>query len=564
MLKIGTVLYGQYRILKVIGRGGMSTVYLALDIRSRKYWAIKEVLKRGKAKNDEIAENGLIAEAKLIERLDHNALPRIIGIYDEGSTIYIIMDYIEGDSMDKILQERGVQSEEDVINYAMQICDVLSYPHNQKPPIIYRDMKPSNIMLKPDGNVKLIDFGIAREYKVHNIHDTTVLGTRGYAPPEQYVSQTDARSDIYALGMTMFNMLTCIDPTRIIINTPVRQYDQRISKGLGKIIDKCLQPAVENRYQNCADLMYDLQHPELITKGYKKKQKRKLGTFIAAAALAGVMAISGFVFNSMSVNEYNNEYETLINVGKYEEAVAIYPDNPEAYSAMLDEFGDDNVFTQNESNRFLGIFNANKVYFDTTDREVADLYYKAGMLYMNYYDVTSYSTKVNSAFPYFDFLVNTYEPSAAGSGDTAAGAAYVDENESVYQADIAECYYHVTNMYKNYLSENGKEEVSQRALQELVNNITICFNNIENAGAFDRLMIYNCVFDYIYANRNQFTAYLDRATVIGLFDRAYEEAMSLQNVVTKQYSKDIINNMKALYPSYYEGINNTYNRADEG
>ena len=96
--------------------------------------------------------------------------------------------------------------------WAMQLCDALSYLHSQNPPIIYRDMKPANVMLKPEGNIKIIDFGIAREYKEQNLADTTVLGTKGYAPPEQYSGQTDPRSDIFALGMTMHHLLTGMDP----------------------------------------------------------------------------------------------------------------------------------------------------------------------------------------------------------------------------------------------------------------------------------------------------------------------------------------------------------------
>lgn len=212
MTHVGTVIEGKYEILKEIGRGGMSVVYLANDTHLNRNWAVKEVRKKGNGKNDEIVVNSLLAEANMVKRLDHPALPRIVDIIDNGSTIYIVMDFIEGESLDKILNEYGAQPEDKVIEWAMQICDVLSYLHSQKPPIIYRDMKPANLMLKPNGNISIIDFGIAREYKEQNLADTTVLGTKGYAPPEQYSGQTDPRSDIFALGMTMHHLLTGIDP----------------------------------------------------------------------------------------------------------------------------------------------------------------------------------------------------------------------------------------------------------------------------------------------------------------------------------------------------------------
>lgn len=151
---IGTVIDGKYEILKQIGKGGMSIVYLAMDKHLNKQWAVKEIKKTANGKNEEVVVNSLITEANLMKKLDHPALPRIVDIIDNGQTIYVVMDYIEGESLDKVLDEFGAQPEDEVINWAIQICDALSYLHNQRPPIIYRDMKPANVMLKPDGNVK--------------------------------------------------------------------------------------------------------------------------------------------------------------------------------------------------------------------------------------------------------------------------------------------------------------------------------------------------------------------------------------------------------------------------
>ena len=141
---IGTVIEGKYEILKLIGTGGMSYVYLAMDKRLNKQWAVKEIKKTANGKNDEIIENSLLTEANLMKKLDHPALPRIVDIIDNGETIYVIMDYIEGESLDKILCEYGAQPQELVIDWAKQVCDALQYLHSQNPPIIYRDMKPSD------------------------------------------------------------------------------------------------------------------------------------------------------------------------------------------------------------------------------------------------------------------------------------------------------------------------------------------------------------------------------------------------------------------------------------
>lgn len=307
MAEIGSVIDGKYEILTEIGHGGMSVVYLAMDTHLNKQWAVKEIKKKGSGKNDEIVVNSLLAEANMMKRLDHPSLPRIVDIIDNGITIYVVMDYIEGESLDKILAEYGAQPEELVIGWAKQLCDALSYLHSQKPPIIYRDMKPANVMLKPEGNIKIIDFGIAREYKEQSLADTTVLGTKGYAPPEQYSGQTDARSDIYALGMTMHHLLTGIDPRTGEAYAPVRMWNPEVSEGMEMIIDKCVQPAAEHRYQNCQDLLYDLEHPELITRDYKRKQKRKLNCFITSVTLAVVMVISGVVCNIVSTRMNNSD-----------------------------------------------------------------------------------------------------------------------------------------------------------------------------------------------------------------------------------------------------------------
>ena len=186
MITIGSVVDGKYEILKLIGQGGMSKVYLAMDKRLNKQWAVKEIEKKARDKNNQVIIQSAIVEANMIKKLDHPCLPRIVDIIDNGNVIYVIMDYIEGEPLDKVLNEYGAQPQDAVIDWAKQLCEALEYLHTRKPPIIYRDMKPANIMLKPDGYLKLIDFGIAREYKEQNLADTVSLGTKGYAAPEQF------------------------------------------------------------------------------------------------------------------------------------------------------------------------------------------------------------------------------------------------------------------------------------------------------------------------------------------------------------------------------------------
>lgn len=555
MAEIGSVIDGKYEILTEIGHGGMSVVYLAMDTHLNKQWAVKEIKKRGKAKTDEIVVNSLLAEANLMKRLDHPALPRIVDIIDNGVTIYVVMDYIEGESLDKILSEFGAQPEELVIGWAKQLCDALSYLHSQKPPIIYRDMKPANVMLKPEGNIKIIDFGIAREYKEQNLSDTTVLGTKGYAPPEQYNGQTDARSDIYALGMTMHHLLTGVDPRKGEAYAPVRVYNPELSEGIEIIINKCVQPAAENRYQSCADLLYDLEHPELITRGYKNRQKRKLGIFAVSASIAILTLCAGIICRYESVKVNNNNYETLISqsaatslenkISSYKKAIAIYPDRIDGYMKMIEAYEDDGKFGKTENDEFLALYNANKDSLDVTSKEYAELNYKIGMMYFNYYsnDDGSYefSTRVQKAYSFF--AVN-YE-----NKDISSQFEY---------KRISDCYYQICSFYKQYILNSATvEEASKENYETLLNDINVALEDVQDASPYDQLTLYNGTFMLLYdQNVSMAQVNVSETDVLGLMDTVFDAAkkLSVQKEQSKKVQEEIIDN----YESYKRVVQRTY------
>ena len=240
MLEVGTLLDGKYKILNEIGHGGMSVVYLALNERANKTWAVKEVRKDG-GNDEEVVSQGLVAETEMLKKLSHPNLPAIIDVIDREDSFIIVMDYIEGKSLQDVVNASGPQDAETVVEWARQLCDVLGYLHSRRPPIIYRDMKPANVMLRPDGQVALIDFGTAREYKLTSKGDTTWLGTRGYAAPEQFGGhgQTDARTDIYNLGATIYHLLTGYSPadTQFVIY-PVGQLRPELAgSGIEKVVE---------------------------------------------------------------------------------------------------------------------------------------------------------------------------------------------------------------------------------------------------------------------------------------------------------------------------------------
>jgi serine/threonine protein kinase len=199
----------------------------------------------------------------LLVQLKHPNLPDVSDFFEENGKAYLVMEFIEGKTLEKVQDDAGGPLDEKlVMSWALQLCNVLSYLHTQPQPIVFRDLKPSNVMVTKNGQVKLIDFGIARIFKSTAARDTTTLGSRGYAPLEQYGrGQSDARSDIYALGATLYDLLTknvpADAPTRRInplaFEKP-RQLNPRISKDTEYIVLKAMAGEPKDRYQSAADI----------------------------------------------------------------------------------------------------------------------------------------------------------------------------------------------------------------------------------------------------------------------------------------------------------------------
>jgi serine/threonine-protein kinase len=219
MLQPGDLLQNRYRIVRQIGGGGMAVVYLAEDIRlAGRRCAIKEMSPSQLAAQDRnSAISAFKQEAEMLARLHHPGLAAVTDFFAEQGNWYLVMDYVEGETLQERLDQarRGRLSLEDALDIIRQLCKVLEYLHNQSPRVVFRDLKPDNVMLKPDGDVRLIDFGIARFFKPGQTQDTVNLGTFGYAAPEQYggSGQSDPRADIYALGVLLHQMVTGYDPT---------------------------------------------------------------------------------------------------------------------------------------------------------------------------------------------------------------------------------------------------------------------------------------------------------------------------------------------------------------
>lgn len=349
MLEVGSMLDGKYKILNEIGRGGMSIVYLALNERANKTWAVKEIRKEA-GYDAGMVRQGLSVETEMLKRLSHPNLPSIVDVIDHDDSFIIVMDYIEGKSLQDLIDVEGRQDPERVIDWAKQLCDVLAYLHSRKPAIIYRDMKPANIILRPDGKVILIDFGTAREYKDADVEDTVWLGTRGYAAPEQFGGrgQTDARTDLYNLGAAVYHLVTGYSPadTDFVIHPIGKLVPELQGSGLEKVIAKCCQPSAADRFQSAAELMYALDHVHDEDNEAIRIRNRKWKAFMfffvmGAAALAGWMICralysnsKGFIYEDCLSDAAAKE--TLSEqIAGYGTAIEIDPGRPDAWRMLI-------------------------------------------------------------------------------------------------------------------------------------------------------------------------------------------------------------------------------------
>lgn len=248
-----TLLRKRYLIVRAIGRGGMAAVYEARDTRNGTSCAIKEMSLSTVPSNERSqAIQNFLAEARILSRLKHSNLPAFTDFFTEGTRYFLVMEFIDGHTLEELLEaNNGPFSERRVLGWARQLCDVLEYLHGQQPPVIFRDLKPGNIMLTRDGRIKLIDFGIARLFRASGSQDTQLLGTPGFAPPEQYGSaQTDERSDIYSLAMTLAQLMTDAMNDNGFGLKDVHFTYPHISPPVARVLEKATSLKPDDRYES--------------------------------------------------------------------------------------------------------------------------------------------------------------------------------------------------------------------------------------------------------------------------------------------------------------------------
>ena len=281
-LEPGTLLLDRYLIVQRVGGGGMGSVYQAKDRRlADRLCAVKEMIElfadqhqRAKAVED------FKREAEVLAQLDHPSIPTVFDYFIESGRYYLVMRWIGGGDLAEQMRVRGGIVEESVVTkWAVQICDVLHYIHTQKPPIIYRDLKPANLMIDDKSSrVMLVDFGIARVVRPTE-KGVTAIGTMGYAPPELFAGKVEPRSDIYSLGATMFHMLTGSDPqdNPLLIfdfskNPRPRQINPNISQEMENILMRSVAHKPEDRHGSALDFMRSLEEHSTRLEGRPKPE----------------------------------------------------------------------------------------------------------------------------------------------------------------------------------------------------------------------------------------------------------------------------------------------------
>lgn len=469
------VVAGKYELLKEVGRGASSRVYLARDIRLNKNWAVKRFLKEGLFNGYDF-QSKLLVEAELMKNLDHPALPRIVDIIEENDAWYIVMDYVEGETMKSYLSTYGPCDQKQAVSWGLEILSVLTYLHSQDPPVIYRDMKPGNIIVQPSGSLKVIDFGIARTYKTGKNEDTAALGTAAYAAPEQFdkgdgqACQTDQRTDIYNFGVTLYVMLTNKVPRPpYYALQPVRQIAPGTSAGIEYIIEKCTQPEPADRFQSAAETAEALFNYEKFDESYISKQYSIIKKAILPGIIGSILILLSLAMFITDSVVSSGKYDTLIastgniekDIDNLHKAISIKPSDVRGYELLVEKYAENGI-SEKESEDILSVYNENAAGLSERSDAYADINFTLGEAYLVYYEGSSDSSvrnKILAALPFFEHIVSS-------------------SSRDHKNYDTAEIYCNIGRFYKNNIVNDSffTKEITKTEYSRLMNDFTKTVN----------------------------------------------------------------------------------------
>lgn len=414
---VDSIILNKYRIVSIISgdgsdRKGMSNLYKSVDISLGSYWAIKEIIKRedGSVSREQVA---ILKEARILKKLQHHNIPRIVTIENLPDRIIIVMDWVDGKSLSEWIRSGFGTQPARGISIAKTVCSILSYLHNRPVPIIYRDMKPDNIMYDPvTKRVVLLDFGISDEVEEGKpISDR--LGTRGYQDavygiaisdrerkngvPERYY---DFRTDIYSLGWTLFHLFTSIPPynyqqskkkKNLEITRDIREFNKNVSPALAEVIIKATSPNIEDRYATIEDMQLALEDISKVDSGiygsYKKKINIVKGIGILGLALTLGSSIPYYLNSQNKMDLYTELSSRASKSGSFDDYVKVieyHPSDITPYFGLLDAIKNDGVFTDEEESTLLDLVNPNITHL-SKDERYQQLAFELGRLYWLYY-----------------------------------------------------------------------------------------------------------------------------------------------------------------------------------
>lgn len=570
MLQAGDLLEGKYRILSEIGHGGMSTVFLALNERANKTWAVKEVCKESR-QGAETALQSLTEEAELLKSLNNPHLPGIVDILDTEESIIIVMDYIQGKDLQKVLEEEqkkdpeshGAMDPEAVRAWGIQLCEVLDYLHRRNPPIIYRDLKPANIMLQeerpdfyPFGSVVLIDFGTAREQKSDAAADTVWLGTRGYAAPEQFGGQgeTDPRTDIFNLGATMYHLLTGYSPAETnYAFCPLGELRPDLTgSGMERIVARCCEAAREKRYQSAEELRFDLENEQALSASRSRVYRRRwLGFWCTVfTALAAAVCMAGFLILGKTARE--TSYDAYVSRAKnaetvqdgekmYRKAIRIDPGKPEAYKMLVESVIADNLIKAEEREVLEKCLNSTPddrvqanadLLKQANPAEYDRLMYEIGTAYFFYYENDD---GYQYAAQKLGNILNNVHLSSGNREAVIRESLYLIADYCVKQKqdaadrswihgskamDLWNAFTELTDDPEKAIARCGTKRIATAMYRELAKQLLHSADLYRNAGVDEKMM------DQAVASAREFMEKFS----IGSFDNAYDRELNLSTI----------------------------------
>ena len=399
-LREGDIVDGSWEVIKQIGQGGSGTVYLVRDIELNRLLALKEVPVRNTDQGKRQAK-AVVAEVSLLKSLSHPSIPRILKMTHDEHSILIIMDYIEGYSLRNLIAKKDYIEEALIIKWGLALCDTLKYLHNRNPKVIYRDLKPHNVMLSNENHLFLMDFGISREVGPDfDYSKEDRVGTKGYAAPEMRAKNAwfDERSDIYALGRTLYFLATRNSPSleklpngQELPILPIRQYDASRSVGLEKIIEKATAYKPKDRYQSVEEMIYDLKNIDKMSEGYIRTIKRRattiytlFGTLVLGVFLLGSGALYSQMATTDAYNQAISKGKTSQDLDALVSASKIMPGEVEPYLEMVKIYRSSGHFTSEDEFQLLSALQSNLPSLKGKEG-AGDLLYQIGQLYWFYY-----------------------------------------------------------------------------------------------------------------------------------------------------------------------------------